>query len=701
MVDKSLLTEEKPAFVQPPVARKETNISILHGDRREDDYYWLRDKGNPEVVEYLEAENAYTNVVMKSTDKLQDVLYQEMLARVQQTDLTVPYRENGYIYYLRTEEAKQYPIHCRKKDVPESRDLPEQILLNLNEMAENGKYIALGAFKVSDDGTMLAYTTDNTGFREYTLHVRDLRTGETLPDRVEKVSSVAWAADNRTLLYTVEDSAKRSYRLYRHTLAATSPDTFLYEEKDERFRIHVERSRSRAFLFLTSSSYTASEVRFLPSGYPSGEWKLIAPRETEHEYFADHHGELFFIRTNSAGRNYRLVTAPVVDPRREKWQEVIPHRSSVMLTGVETFAQHLILTEREDALPHIRVIALRGSTLGESHRIDFSEPAYSVSSSQNHQFDSTKFRFGYQSLATPLSLFDYDMNTRERALLKQTPVLGGYEWSQYHSERINVPAADGTRIPVSLVYKKNLRRNGPAPLLLYGYGSYGFSIGASFSSSRISLLDRGFIYALAHIRGGGEMGKAWHDGGRMLNKKHTFTDFIVVAEFLIAHNYTSSSKLVIEGGSAGGLLMGAVANARPDLCKAIVSHVPFVDVLNTMSDASLPLTVAEYEEWGNPSIKTEYTYMKTYCPYTNLEKKGYPAMLVKTSLNDSQVMYWEPAKYVAKLRTLKTDSNILLLKINMSAGHGGFSGRYDHLREIAFDYAFLLWQLRLVTGDGN
>lgn len=701
MVNETLFAAEKIALADPPAATKQPNVSILHGERRVDDYYWLRDKSNPAVIEYLEAENSYTNAVMKSTGKLQEFLYQEMLARIQQADLTVPYRENGYVYYMRTEEGKQYPIHCRKKDVADARDIPEQILLDLNQMAEGGKYIALGAFKISDDGNLLAYTVDNTGFRQYTLHVKDLRNGEILPERVEKVTSVAWAADNKTLFYTVEDSAKRSYRMYRHQVARASSDALLYEESDERFRVCVERTRSRDFLLLTSCSHTASEVEFLASSDPFGQWQLIAPRESAHEYYADHHGGFFFLRTNSGGRNFHLVTAPTADPRRENWQEVVPHSASVMLTGVETFAQHLILTERKDGLPHIRVIALGGSTVGASHRIEFPEPTYTLSTSQNHEFESTTFRFSYQSLITPLSIFDYDMNTRQRTLLKQTPVLGGYDPSQYHSERIHVRAADGTQIPVLLVYKNNLRSSGPAPLLLYGYGSYGFSMSTSFSSSRISLLDRGFICAVAHIRGGGEMGKDWHDRGRMLNKKNTFTDFIAVAKSLIAQKYTSSSHLVIEGGSAGGLLVGAVTNARPDLFRAIVSHVPFVDVINTMCDASLPLTVGEYEEWGDPRIKAEYDYIKTYCPYCNLKKQNYPAMLVKTSINDSQVMYWEPAKYVAKLRSLKTDSNILLLKTNMAAGHGGSSGRYDHLREIAFDYAFMLWQLGIATANGS
>lgn len=698
------MTEEKMPASSPPTARKHPKTSLMHGDERVDNYAWLRNKTDPEVLEYLEAENAYTAAVMKPTEELQELLYQEMLARIQQTDLTVPYRENQYIYYLRTEEGKQYPIHCRKR-IPEPEhstlESRENILLNLNEFAIGHKYMALGAFRVSDDGNLLAYTTDNTGFRQYTLRIKNLQTEQTLPDHAEKVTSIAWSADNKTVFYTVEDSAKRSYRLYRHAVGSPAPDALIYEETDERFRIHVERSRSRSFLLLTSASHTASEVRFLPSAQPTAEWRLIARRESDHEYFADHHGDFFFIRTNSGGRNFALVTAPVRDPHRANWQEVVPHRSGVMLTGLETFAQFLALTERENGLPHIRVITLNGPALGSSHRIEVPEPAYTLAPAQNHEFHSGKLRFSYQSLVTPLSIFDYDMNTRERTLLKQTPVLGGYDASLYQSERTYVPASDGSEIPVSLVYKKMFHESFPSPLLLYAYGSYGFSINASFSSNRLSLLDRGFIFAIAHVRGGGEMGKAWHDSGRMLNKKNTFSDFIAVADYLVAKKYTARNKLIIEGGSAGGLLMGAVVNARPDLCKAVVTQVPFVDVLNTMLDSSLPLTVGEYEEWGNPNVKTEYDYIKEYCPYTNLRAGGYPAMLVKTSLHDSQVMYWEPAKYVAKLRTLKADANILLLKINMAAGHGGSSGRYDYLREIAFDHAFMLAQLGMSGGSSQ
>jgi len=691
ITDASLAAPQAAVTVppSPPAAKKVPKVDELHGDRRVDDYYWLREKTNPEVTSYLEAENAYTAALMKPTLAFQESLYQEMLARIKQTDLSVPVRDHGFLYYSRTVEGKQYPIHCRKTLAP---DAPEQILLDVNELAAGQKFMALGAYTVSNDGNLLAYSTDNTGFRQYTLHVKDLRTGQVLPDRVEKTVSLAWAADNKTLFYTVEDHAKRSYRLYRHTLGSTGPDDLIYEEKDEKFSLDLERSRSRAYLFLSSDSLTASEVRYIPAANPAAAWKVIAPREKDHEYEVEDHGDTFFIRTNSGGRNFRLVSAPVADPTRANWKEVIPHRPNVMLAGMDIFADFYVLFEREDGLPRLRVTSFKD---GQSHRIDFPEPVYSASPGQNREYDTRAFRFNYQSFITPSSVFDYDMEKRTRTLLKQTEVLGGYDPTKYQSERLWAIASDGARIPISLVYRKGLKRDGTAPMLLYAYGSYGAPMSATFSSNRLSLLDRGVTYALAHIRGGGELGKAWHDQGRMMSKRNTFTDFIASAEFLIAEKFTSKDRLVIMGGSAGGLLMGAVTNMRPDLFKAVVSQVPFVDVLNTMSDASLPLTVAEFEEWGNPQIKSEYEYMKTYCPYTNLEKKAYPAILVRTSLNDSQVMYWEPAKYVAKLRSLKTDSNPLIFQINMAAGHGGSSGRYDYLREVAFDYAFLLSQLGL------
>lgn len=684
----------------PPVAKTIPVETVLHDDLRVDNYTWLREKENAEVLAYLNAENAYTEAILRPTEPFQQKLYQEMLARIQQTDLSVPYKLRGFQYFTRTEEGKQYPIHLRRHDAENSAD---EILLDLNALAEGHSFLGLGSFDVSDDNQLLAYSTDITGFRQYTLEVKNLSASALLPFRVERLTSAAWASDNKTLFYTIEDEVtKRSYRLYRHILGSTQPDELLFEEPDERFRLDVERSRSSDYLFLTATSHTASEVHYLRADQPTANFNLIAGREDNHEYYADHHpsfgqqGDTFLIRTNSLGRNFRLMSVATADPRRKFWREVIPNRSTVMLSAFAAFRTHLAIYEREGGLPFLRIVPLGKSVanfLESSHRIEFSEPAYTASFGNNPEFDQSHLRYQYESFITPRSVFDYDLRTHESVLRKQQPVLGGYDDSLYVSKRIHAIAPDGTQVPISLVHRRTTPLDGSAPLLLYGYGSYGISIPVAFSSNRLSLLDRGVIYAIAHIRGGGELGKPWHDAGRMRNKLNTFTDFISAAEFVIARKFTGANKLVIEGGSAGGLLMGAVTNMRPDLFGIVISHVPFVDVLNTMLDASLPLTVGEYEEWGNPQLADDYFYMKSYCPYTNLDAKNYPALLVKTGLNDSQVMYWEPAKYVAKLRSLKRDANPLLFKINMGAGHGGASGRYDYLREIALDYAFLLTQL--------
>jgi oligopeptidase B len=691
---------------QPPFARRRPVEHRQHGDLRVDDYSWLREKENPEVIGQLEAENAYTDAMLKGSEPLQQTLYQEMLSRIQQTDLSVPYRLRGFDYFTKTLEGKQYPLHYRRLAVSPN---PDELLLDLNTLAEGHSFLGLGIFQVSDHNRLLAYSTDTTGFRQYTLQIKDLVAGELLPFRAERVTSAAWAADNRTLFYTVEDQVtKRSHRLYRHTLGSSAPDPLIFEEGDERFRVDIERTRSGSYLLLFSASHTTSEVRFLPASNPGSEFRLIAPREDAHEYYVEHHPNLsvaptslnaqdiFLIRTNSGGRTFRLASAPVSDPRRSNWRELIANRPAVMLSAAEPFESHLALFEREDGLPFLRIIPLpapAGDFLATSFRIPFAEPAYNAAPGINPEFNQSHFRYTYESFVTPRSVFDFDLAVRQSTLRKQQPVLGDYDPSRYKSERLHALASDGTRIPISMVYRKDTTLDGSAPLLLYGYGSYGISLPANFNSNRLCLLDRGVIFAVAHIRGGGELGKPWHDAGRMRHKLNTFTDFIASAEHLVASRYTTGSRLTIEGGSAGGLLMGAVTNMRPDLFRAAISHVPFVDVLNTMLDASLPLTIGEYEEWGNPQIPEDYFYMKSYCPYTNLAGKAYPAMLIKTGLNDSQVMYWEPAKYVAKLRALKTDANPLLFKINLGAGHGGASGRYDYLREIALDYAFLLDQL--------
>ena len=686
-METNAVTDAEPLTGLPtvPVARKSPIRSELHGEARVDDYFWLREKANPDVAAYLEAENAYADAVMKPTEALQEALYKEMLARIQETDLSVPAKDGAYWYYARTEEGKQYPILCRKK----GQEGPEEVILDENVLAEGLKYFSLGAFVITDDGRYLAYTTDVTGFRDYRLYVKDLRDDVLLPFQVEKAGSLAWAADNQTLFYTVDDSAKRPHRVYRHALGGTE-DALVYEESDELFRAFVGRTRSRAYVLLGSASHTTTEWRYLPAATPTGAFRIVAPREHEHEYDVDHHGDSFYIRTNDAGRNFRLVKAKVESPGRESWVEVVPHRPDTMLEGIEIFRDHYVLLDRAQGLEQLRVTEF---ATGATHLVTFPEPAYSVFTVGNREFDTTLLRFSYQSLVTPSSTYDYDMATRERTLLKQQPVLGGYDPARYQSERLLAPAPDGTPVPVSIVYRRGLVRDGRNPAFLYAYGSYGYPLPVTFSSNRLSLLDRGFVIALAHVRGGGEMGKPWHDDGRMTKKMNTFTDFIAAALHLIAERFTSPDRLVIEGGSAGGLLMGAVVNMRPELFKAVISKVPFVDVINTMSDASLPLTAGEWEEWGNPAVPEDYATIRRYDPYTNLAAQPYPGMLVKTAFNDSQVMYWEPAKYVAKLRTLKTDGNPLILKTNMAAGHGGASGRYDFLREVAFDYAFILSQL--------
>ncbi len=678
---------------KPPAAKIDAKKTTVHDETLVDNYHWLRDKSNAEVISYLEAENAYTDAVMKPSAAFQEALYKEMVGRIKETDIDPAYRQGDYLYYKRTEQGKQYPIYARKKRG--DQNAPEQVTLELNQMADGLKFMAVGDYEVSPDGKLLAYTTDTTGFREHTLQIKDLMTGKLLPERIARVNSVAWASDNKTLFYVVDDAqTKRPFRLYRHTVGhvgGAEKDTLVYEEKDEMFNLYVSPTRSGAYVVATSASHTTSEVRVIPADKPSAEPRVIEPREASHEYYIDHHTDRFYIRTNEHGaKNFKLVAAPIADPSRKNWKELMPHRKDVMLEDVDLFANHLVVTSRENGLPELIITDLRDN---KTHNLEFPEPAYTAAVNVNKEFDSEMLRFSYQSLVTSPSIYDYNMRTRERQLVKQTPVLGGYDPARYTSERIHAMAADGTRIPISLVYKKDFRRDGQRPMFLQAYGSYGYAHPISFTSARLSLIDRGVVYAVAHIRGGGEMGKEWHDQGKMMSKKNTFTDFIAAAEHLIKEGYTSRDRLVITGGSAGGLLMGAVANMRPDLFKAIVSHVPFVDVINTMLDETLPLTVSEFQEWGNPKEKAAYEYMKSYSPYENIEAKEYPTMLVKTSLNDSQVMYWEPAKYVARLRATKADKNPLLLKTNMGAGHGGASGRYDSLREVAFDYAFVLSQL--------
>jgi oligopeptidase B len=674
---------------QPPVARKIPRVDVVHGDVRQDDYAWLREKDSPDVVAYLEAENAYADGVLKPTETFQAALYREMLARIKEDDRSVPYPYGGWLYYSRTETGKQYPIHCRMR----GPDGPEEVTLDLNQLAEGHDFLALGAFTVSDDGRWLAYSLDVTGFREYTLYVKDLFTGQVMPERIQKAASVAWAADSATLFYVLEDDAKRPYRLWRHRLGTpVADDVLLYEEADALFRLGVWRSRSRGLLLAGSGSFTTTEVRWLPAGDPTGAWRVVLAREREHEYAVDHGvgpgGDVFYIRTNLGGRrNFRLVVAPLDDPAPERWRELIAHRDDVMLEDVDVFAGHHVVHERADGLLRLRITELAGDV---THHIEFPEPTYEVSADVNAEFATPRYRLRYQSFVTPASVFDYDVAGRRLVLLKRQPVLGDFDPARYRSERIHATAPDGTRVPISLVYQLGAPRDGTSPMLLTGYGAYGIPYPVTFSSSRLSLLDRGLTVAIAHVRGGGEIGKRWHDEGRMLQKRNTFTDFIACAEALVGQGYTAYDRLVIEGGSAGGLLIGAVLNLRPDLARGALLRVPFVDVINTMLDESLPLTVGEFEEWGNPKTREQYEYMKTYCPYTNLAPRPYRSILVRTSLNDSQVMYWEPAKWVARLRALNDGHPPLLFKINMAAGHGGSSGRYDALRELSLDYAWIL-----------
>jgi oligopeptidase B len=676
---------------EPPVARAVPRTTTTHGDVRVDEYFWLRNREDPEVLAYLEAENRYTQAVMRETEPLQDVLFAEMRGRIKETDLSVPERIDGWLYYHRTEAGAQYPIYCRRPvDRPADDAGAEEILLDLNPLASGHAYFRLGTFETSPDHRMLAYAVDTSGGESFTLYVKELATGALLAETIVNVSpSVAWANDSRTLFYVVLDEARRPCRLYRHVLGANpAEDALVHFEADESFFIDIERTRSQAFLLLEMASHSTSEVRFVSADRPEEPFLTVEPRRPGIEYTVSHHGDRFFISTNDEAPNFRLVSAPVTDPSRDHWTEILPHRPEVKVDSADAFREQLVVYEREAGLRQIRIVDL---ARGGDHLVAFPEPVYTVRQHENPEFDTTLLRFTYTSMVTPPSVVDYDMAGRTWTVRKQTEVLGGYDPARYRSERLFATAADGTPVPVSLVYQLPLERpGGPRPLLLNGYGAYGISYDPSFSSNNLSLLDRGFVVAIAHIRGGEEMGRAWYDGGRLLNKPNSFTDFIAAAEHLIAEGYTSPERLTISGGSAGGLLMGAVTNLRPDLFRAVLAEVPFVDVVNTMLDATLPLTVIEYDEWGNPNEPEHYRRIRSYSPYDNVRAQAYPHMLITAGLNDPRVAYWEPAKFTARLRATRTDSNRLLLKTNMGAGHGGASGRWDYLREVAFKYAFVL-----------
>lgn len=693
--------DQKPQpATAPPSAVPHPAETVLYGVHLVDNYRWLRDKEDPAVTAYLEQENAYTDAAMHPLAQLQDRLYDEMLSHIQEADTSVAVPDGDYFYYTRTEQSRQYAIHCRKQG---SLAAAEQVILDVNQLAEGKPFMALGTFAVSPDGNLLAYSTDETGFRQYSLHVRDLRTGKTLGDTAERVGSVVWALDSRTLFYTQEDQeTKRQFQLFRHHLGRpAAEDVLVYEESDERFSIGVGQTRDRKYLLLESGSHTSGETRYLPAASPEGEWKLIEPRQEQVEYSVGHRGGLFYIRTSDTSRTFRVVTAPVGDQSSSaagQWREIIAARPDVMIEDIDLFQEFAVVVERFKGLPRMRVMRFDASgafvpNAASAREIQFPEPAYSAYPHVNREFQASRFRYQYESLVTPSTVYEFDPATGASVLLKQRPVPGGFDRSLYRSERIFAVADDGVEIPVSVVYRADHKGQGTNPLLVTGYGAYGYPLPVAFSSSRLSLLDRGVVLALAHVRGGGDLGEPWHDAGRMLKKMNTFTDFIAATRHLVANGYGAAERVALEGGSAGGLLVGAVLNLAPELFRAAIAHVPFVDVMNTMLDASLPLTVTEYEEWGNPNERQYFDYMLRYSPYDNIGEKQYPAMLVKTSLYDSQVMYWEPAKYVAKLRLLKKGNRRLLLKTNMSAGHGGASGRYDYLHEIAFDYAFLLREL--------
>ncbi|WP_026952311.1 S9 family peptidase [Algoriphagus mannitolivorans] len=671
----------------PPIASQKTKVLEIHGHQRNDPYYWMNDRENPEVIQYLEAENRYLEETLKPVESFKNALFEEMKGRIKEDDQSVPYRKAGYYWYSRYTQGAEYPIFCRKSGSLES---PEEIILDVNVLAEGKSYYQVGGTVTSPNQKLLAFAADEVGRRIYTIHFKNLETGEILEEKIPNVTgNMTWAADNRTLFYTKQNpDTLRSYQVYRHELGdSVEKDVLIYEEKDEEFSCVVHKTKSEKCLLIHSESTISSEMRFLEADNPFGDFKILQPRTPHLEYAADHFGEFFWIRTNDQAKNFKLVKAPCIAPQKENWVDVIPHRSEVLLEDFDLFAGFLVTQERSNGLTKIQVKPWDG----DSHTIQFEDQTYTAWIGANPEFETEMLRFGYNSLVTPSSTFDYHMVSKEKVLLKQQEVVGGHDPSAYHSERIWAKAKDGVLVPISLVYKKSLfEKNGENPLLLYAYGSYGFSMDAYFSSTRLSLLDRGFVFAIAHIRGGEDLGRHWYEDGKMLKKKNTFTDFISCAEHLIGEKYTSPNHLYAMGGSAGGLLMGAVINLKPELFHGVIANVPFVDVVTTMLDETIPLTTGEFQEWGNPKHPEYYEYMLSYSPYDNVEAKDYPNLLVTSGLHDSQVQYWEPTKWVAKLRDLKTDNNLLLLHTNMDAGHGGASGRFNALKELAMEYTFLL-----------
>ena len=674
-----------------PVCKKVPKILEKHGHKRTDNYYWLNQPTDKEVLKHLEAENAYTDVQMKATETLQNTLFEEMKGRIKQTDLSVPYFDNNYWYYIRYEEGKEYPIYCRKKSKLTEK---EEIMLNVNELAKGKSFCNAYTVGVSDNNKIIAYAIDTVGRNNFTIKFKDLTNGKILPDALEMTwGNMAWSADNETVFYVTKDAVTlRSDKVFKHKLGEntgknSSKDELIFHEKDETFNVGVGRTKSNKYLIISSGATLANEYRFVEASKPNDKFKLFLPRERGHEYDFDHFENDFYIRTNRNALNFKLMKTAVNATDEKNWKEVLPYKADVYLEGIEIFKDFLVVSERVKGLDNIKIIEWK--TLKE-HNLNFGEATYSANVGNNPEFNTTKLRFGFTSMVTPSSVYEYDMKTREKVLLKQTEVVGGYNADDYVQERAYATARDGAIVPISIVYKKGLRKNSDNPTLLYAYGSYGNSIDAYFSPARLSLLNRGFVFAIAHIRGGQEMGRNWYEDGKFFNKKNTFYDFIDCAEYLIAQKFTRKEMLFANGGSAGGLLMGAVANMRPDLFKGVLAGVPFVDVVTTMLDDSIPLTTGEYDEWGNPNDINYYIYMLSYSPYDQVEKKGYPNMLVTTGLHDSQVQYFEPAKWVAKLREMKTDKNLILLKTDMEAGHGGSTGRFKRLKEVAFEYAFML-----------
>lgn len=678
--------------IPPPIATVKDHIRVIHGDTVADPYFWLNDyfKKGPDsgaVLEYLEAENAYTEAMMKETEGLQTTLFGEMKGRIKETDESVPVLRHGYYYYTRTEDGKEYFKYCRKKG---SLDAPEEILLDVDALAQGYAYYAAGGFNVSPDNRLLAYGVDTVSRREYTIYIKNLETGELLSDVIPgSTGGSVWSNDNKTLFYTSKNPVTLlTEKIKRHELGtATDKDVTVYHEKDNTNYIGVGKSKNRKYIFIYSGGTLSSETRFLDADNPTGEFKVFQPRIKDVLYSVTALEDRFLVVTNQDAQNFKLVETPLDKTGQENWKEVIPHRSDVLLSDVDEFKDFVVVSERKNGLTQV---AIRNLKTGGEHYLDFGEAAYTAYPSANPEYDTQVLRYGYTSLTTPSSTYDYDMVAKNKTMLKQQEVVGGYNPADYVTERLYATAADGTKVPISVVYKKGFKKDGTEPLLLYGYGSYGASMDPGFSSSRLSLLDRGFAFAIAHIRGGEEMGRYWYEDGKLLKKKNTFTDFITCGEFLVEQEFTSPAHLYAQGGSAGGLLMGAVANMAPQLWNGVISQVPFLDVVNTMLDETIPLTTNEYDEWGNPNNKEAYDYIKSYSPYENIEAKDYPNILVTTGLHDSQVQYFEPAKYVAKLRTLKTDNNVLLLKTEMAFGHGGASGRFDYLKEVALEYAFLL-----------